>query len=150
MPRHACGRADPGPPPASCRICLTQCKKYLTFIMLRILDTSGPLGEPGESSRRSHGHQEKRAWTRLVVSAVVYAVYVAVILNRADGHQLTATPYAAALLWTAGAGVVATMVIDMSLGMANPGGSRLKDARDREIGRVGDYTGQSFVIIGAT
>jgi hypothetical protein len=34
--------------------------------------------------------------------------------------------------------------------MANPRGSRLKDARDREIGRVGDYTGQSFVIIGAT
>jgi len=38
----------------------------------------------------------------------------------------------------------------MSLGMANPRGSRLTDARDREIGRVGDYTGQSFVIIGAT
>jgi hypothetical protein len=31
-----------------------------------------------------------------------------------------------------------------------PPGSRLKDTRDREIGRVGDYTGQSFVIIGAT
>jgi len=73
-------------------------------------------------------HQEKRAWTMLVVSTVVYAVYVAVILNRAGGHQLTATPYAAALLWTAGAGVVATMVIDMSLGMANPGapGSRTR------------------------
>jgi hypothetical protein len=27
----------------------------------------------------------------LVVSAVVYAVYVAVILNRADGHELAAT-----------------------------------------------------------
>jgi hypothetical protein len=42
------------------------------------------------------------------------------------------------------------MVIDMPLGMMNPRGSRLRDARDREIGRVGDYTGQSFVIIGAT
>ena len=40
-------------------------------------------------------HREKRAWIMLVVSTVVYAVYVAVILNRADGHQLTATPYAA-------------------------------------------------------
>jgi hypothetical protein len=46
-------------------------------------------------------HQEKRAWIMLVVSAIAYAVYVAVILNRADGHQLTATPYVAALLWTA-------------------------------------------------
>jgi hypothetical protein len=35
--------------------------------------------------------QEKRAWIMLVVSAVVYAVYVAVILNRADGHELAAT-----------------------------------------------------------
>ena len=26
-------------------------------------------------------HQEKRAWTMLVVSAVVYAVYVAVVLG---------------------------------------------------------------------
>ena len=95
-------------------------------------------------------HQGKQAWTMLVVSTVVYAVYVAVILNRAGGHELAATPYAAALLWTAGAGVVATMVTGMSLGMANPRGSRLKDAGDREIGRVGDYTGQSFVIIGAT
>jgi hypothetical protein len=95
-------------------------------------------------------HQEKRAWIMLVVSAVAYAVYAAVILNRADGHELAATPYAAALLWTAGAGVVASMVIEMALGMVNPRASRLKDARDREIGRVGDYTGQSFVIIGAT
>ena len=82
-------------------------------------------------------HQEKRAWTMLVVSAVVYAVYVAVILNRAGGHQLTATPYAAALLWTAGAGVVATMVIDMSLGMANPRGSRLTDARTARSAGLG-------------
>ena len=31
----------------------------------------------------------------------------------------------------------------------NPRASRLKDERDRQIGRLGDYTGQSFVVIGA-
>jgi hypothetical protein len=95
-------------------------------------------------------HQEKRAWIMLVVSAVTYAVYVAVILNRADGHQLSATPYAATLLWTVGSAIVASIVIEIALGVVNPRASRLKDARDREIGRVGDYTGQIFVIIGAT
>jgi len=95
-------------------------------------------------------HQEKRAWIMLVVSAVTYAVYVTLILNRADGHQLTATPYAATLLWTVGSAIVASIVIEIALGVVNPRASRLKDARDCEIGRVGDYTGQIFVIIGAT
>ena len=95
-------------------------------------------------------HQEKRAWIMLVVSAVAYAVYVAVILNRADGHPLAATPYAATLLWTIGSAIVASIVIEIALGVVNPRGSRLTDARDREIGRVGDYTGLSFVVIGAT
>jgi hypothetical protein len=31
----------------------------------------------------------------------------------------------------------------------NPGASRLKDARDQQIGQLGDYVGSSFVVIGA-
>jgi hypothetical protein len=36
-----------------------------------------------------------------------------------------------------------------ALGVVNPRASRLKDARDRQIGQLGDYTGSSFVTIGA-
>ena len=94
-------------------------------------------------------HQEKRAWIMLVVSAIAYAVYAAVILSRAGGHPLARVPYAATLLWTAGAATAASIVAETALGVVNRGESRLKDERDRRIGALGDHVGSSFVVIGA-
>ena len=94
-------------------------------------------------------HQEKRAWIMLVVSAAAYAVYLAVILSRAGGHPLVRVPYAAALLWTVGAAIGASIVAETALGVVNRGDSRLKDERDRRIGALGDQVGSSFVVIGA-
>ena len=94
-------------------------------------------------------HQEKRAWIMLVVSAVAYAVYAAVILSRAGGHPLVRVPYAAALLWTAGAAIGASIAAETVLGTVNRGESRLKDERDRRIGSLGEQVGLSFVVIGA-
>lgn len=95
-------------------------------------------------------HQEKRAWIMLVVSTAAYGVYAGIILSRAGGQPLPRVPYAATLLWTVAASIVAQMAAEIALGVVNPRASRLKDDRDRQIGRLGDYTGQSFVIIGAT
>jgi hypothetical protein len=94
-------------------------------------------------------HQEKRAWIMLVVSAAAYATYAAVVLGRAGGHPLTRVPYAAALLWTVGAAIAASVVAETALGIVNRGESRLKDERDRLIGALGDRVGSSFVVIGA-
>jgi hypothetical protein len=94
-------------------------------------------------------HQEKRAWIMLVVSAAAYGVYAGIILGRAGGQPLPRVPYAATLLWTVGASILASIALESALGVVNPRASRLKDDRDRQIGRLGDYTGQSFVIIGA-
>jgi hypothetical protein len=94
-------------------------------------------------------HQEKRAWIMLVVSAVAYAAYAAVILSEAGGHPLARVPYAATLLWTVGAAIGASIAAETALGVVNPRASRLKDARDRQIGQLGDYVGSSFVAIGA-
>ncbi|WP_245656071.1 hypothetical protein [Microtetraspora fusca] len=94
-------------------------------------------------------HEEKRAWIRLVVAVLSYAAYVGVILNRAGGGPVPAVPYAAALLWSVGGSITASIVAEIGMAIVNPGASRAKDVRDREIGRLGDYTGQSFVIIGA-
>jgi hypothetical protein len=94
-------------------------------------------------------HQEKRAWIMLVVSAVAYAVYAAVILSRAGGHPLVRVPYAAALLWTVGAAIGASIVAETVLGTVNRRDPRLKDERDRRIGSLGDQVGSSFVVIGA-
>jgi hypothetical protein len=94
-------------------------------------------------------HQEKRAWIMLAVSAVAYVVYAVTVLSGADGHPLARAPYAAALLWTVGAAILTSIAAETALGVVNPRASRLKDARDRQIGQLGDYTGSSFVIIGA-
>jgi hypothetical protein len=92
-------------------------------------------------------HEEKRAWIRLVVSVIAYAVYAGIVLSRVDGRPLADVPYATTLLWVVVAGIVASIVAEIALGVLNP--SRTKDVRDREIGRLGDFTGQSFVVIGA-
>lgn len=93
--------------------------------------------------------EERRAWIRLVVCAAAYGGYVAVVLAQADGRRLIHVPYAAALLWSVGAAIVAAVVMETAVAAANPRLSRVKDVRDREIGRLGDYVGQSFVVIGA-
>jgi hypothetical protein len=85
----------------------------------------------------------------LVVAVVAYTAYVITILSRANGGPLPDVTYAATLLWTIGAAIVASIVAEIVIGIANPTASRHKDVRDREIGRLGEYTGQSFVIIGA-
>ena len=95
-------------------------------------------------------HEEKRAWIMLVVNAAAYGIYASIILSRADGRALIAVPYAGVLLLTIVVAIVTTIVLDIVSGMLNRRQSRLKDVRDREIGRLGDRVGQAFVIIGAT
>jgi hypothetical protein len=93
--------------------------------------------------------EEKRAWIRLVTAIAAYGGYVAVELDRASGRRLAGVPYAAALLWSVGAAIVAAIAAEVVFGVVSPKASRVKDVRDREIGRLGDYIGQSFVVIGA-
>ncbi|MFJ2033556.1 hypothetical protein [Streptosporangium sp. NPDC087985] len=94
-------------------------------------------------------HREKRAWIMLVVAVVAYAVYVTIVVSRAGGRQLTEVPYAGVLLWTVGASIMANIVAEMAIGMVSPKASRVADARDRQIGQLGDHVGQSFLVIGA-
>lgn len=94
-------------------------------------------------------HQEKRAWIMLVVAVAAYAAYAAIVLSQAGGQPLPRTSYAAVLLWTVGAAIGASIAAETALGVVNPRASRLKDARDRQIGQLGDHVGSSFVVIGA-
>lgn len=94
-------------------------------------------------------HEEKRAWIRLVVAVLAYTAYVIIVLGRVDGGPLPDVPYAAVLLWSVGAAIVANIVVEVAVSAATPRASRESDDRDREIGRLGDHVGQSFVVIGA-
>jgi hypothetical protein len=98
------------------------------------------------------GVEEKQAWSMAVVSTVSYAIYLVIILSRAGDGPLTSVSYVAPLLWTLGAAIVIEIVFNIVLNIAAsisaPEGSKLKDQRDMEIARFGDYIGLSFVVIG--
>lgn len=95
--------------------------------------------------------QERRAWIRLVTALGAYGAYAAVVLSGAGERPLAQASYAAALLWSVGGSIAAAVVAEAITGPGRRGGasSRVTDVRDREIGRLGDYVGQSFVVIGA-
>lgn len=92
-------------------------------------------------------YEEKRAWIMLVVSVAAYAVYAAVTLGRAGPVPLADVPYAATLLWTIGAAIAASIVLTIVVGAASSDRAKT-DARDREISRLSDHIGQSFVVVG--
>ncbi len=94
-------------------------------------------------------HEEKQAWIMAVVTVVTYAVYVTVILGRAGSTPLADVPYAATLLWSIGAAIVAAIVLSIVVAIAAPKEAGKKDQRDREITRFGDHVGNSFVVIGS-
>lgn len=92
--------------------------------------------------------EEKRAWAMAVIAVVGYAAYVVLVLSRADGRPLTEVPYVGAALWTIGLGIVVGIVSGIVAGIASREEGLQVDERDREIGRFGEYVGQSFVVIG--
>jgi hypothetical protein len=92
--------------------------------------------------------QEKRAWIMVVVSAAAYTTYVVIVLGRARGTSLVDVPYAGTLVWTVIASIVVSIVLNILVGISTPRGEDKKDQRDREIGRFGEYVGQSFLVIG--
>ncbi|MEU9375360.1 hypothetical protein AB0D94_16500 [Streptomyces sp. NPDC048255] len=92
--------------------------------------------------------EEKRAWIMLVVAIASYATYLGVVLGRPAGVPLAEAPYVAALLWTVGASIAASIVLHILVTAFSPEGETTKDQRDREIHRFGEYIGQSFVVVG--
>ncbi|GAA2634161.1 MULTISPECIES: hypothetical protein [Streptomyces] len=93
--------------------------------------------------------EEKRAWIMIVVTVVSYGAYLAVILGGSGKGPLAEQPYAAALLWTVGAAIVASIALHITVALLSPEEGRVKDQRDREIHQFGEHIGQSFVAIGA-
>ncbi|GIF72362.1 hypothetical protein [Asanoa siamensis] len=93
--------------------------------------------------------EQRRAWIRLVVAVLGYAVYLVVVLGRAAGEPLASVSYGGPLLWTVGGAIAAAILAEIAFAVANPRASQLKDDRDREIGRLGDQAGHPFVVIGA-
>ncbi|MET9466455.1 hypothetical protein ABZY44_16940 [Streptomyces sp. NPDC006544] len=93
--------------------------------------------------------QEKRAWIMAVVSVAGYAVYLALVLGRAGDAPTAQVAYVAPLLWTVGGAIAASILLNVAVAAAVPAEAGVRDQRDKEIGRLGDLAGQSFLVIGA-
>ncbi|MFI1650969.1 hypothetical protein ACH4XT_29065 [Streptomyces avidinii] len=93
--------------------------------------------------------EEKRAWIMIVVTVLAYGAYLTVVLGRSGSGLLAEQPYAAALLWSVGAAIVASIALHIIVSLISPEDGKAKDQRDREIHRFGEHIGQSFVAIGA-
>ena len=92
-------------------------------------------------------YEEKGSWVYLVTSAGGYAVYLAIMLGRVLSTPVDRVPYAAVMLWTAGASMVASTA-GRTL-VTRPGDSRRADVRDKEIYRFGEYASRWFLVAGA-
>ncbi|MER6002374.1 hypothetical protein ABT120_27640 [Nonomuraea angiospora] len=92
--------------------------------------------------------EERRAWIMAVVSVCAYGTYIAIILGRAGGTSIAEVPYAATLLWSIGGAIAATIVLDIALSAVFRRGAGMKDRRDREIWRYGQYAGQWCLVLG--
>ena len=94
-------------------------------------------------------YEEKRTWVYLVTSAGAYLGYLAIVLGRVASTPVGQVPYAAVLLWTGVASIVANMAGRMLVEMARPSDSRQADVRDKEIYRFGEYASRWFLVAGA-
>ncbi|MEU8261989.1 hypothetical protein AB0C02_15365 [Micromonospora sp. NPDC048999] len=92
--------------------------------------------------------EEKRSWIMGLVAIAAYAAYVVIVLGRADGDPLAEVSYAGPLLATVGGSIVASIALNIVVSILSAEGANEKDQRDREIHRLGDHIGQSFLVIG--
>ncbi|MFE9204393.1 hypothetical protein [Micromonospora sp. NPDC007230] len=92
--------------------------------------------------------EEKRAWIMGLVAVAAYAAYVVIVLGRAGGDPLADVSYAGPLLATVAGSIVASIALHIVVSTVSPEGANEKDQRDREIHRLGDHIGQSFLIVG--
>ena len=94
-------------------------------------------------------NEEKRAWIMAVVAIIGYAIYLALVLGGAAGAPLVQASYVPAMLWTIGGAIVVGIVLNIAAAIIAPADAGKKDQRDKEINRLGEHIGQSFVILGA-
>ncbi|WP_231384257.1 hypothetical protein [Cellulomonas sp. URHD0024] len=99
--------------------------------------------EPGDGMTFT----ERNVWVFAIVSLVAFLAYVGVIVSRAQDVPIEGVDYIAPMLWSIGLAIVASIVGTIVVSIIwRDGGT--KDQRDKEIDRIGEYTGQSFLVMG--
>ena len=94
-------------------------------------------------------YEEKGVWVFLTVSITGYVVYLALVLPQLlRGTPADEIDYVPAVLWTIGGAIVASIIARIIIEIIVPSESYKSDVRDKEIDRLGERVGNSFVVIG--
>jgi len=94
-------------------------------------------------------YEEKGTWLYLLVSAVGYGVYLAVVLPRLAEASVARVDYVAPMIWTIVGAIVVSIVLRIMLEIVWPSEEHRGDQRDRDIARAGDRVGYAFVVAGS-
>jgi hypothetical protein len=95
-------------------------------------------------------YEEKGTWVYLVVAVVGSTVYLALVLPQLlGGTPADEIEYVPTMLWVIGGAIVASIIGRILVEILSPSESTRGDIRDKEIDRLGERVGSSFVVIGA-
>lgn len=96
-------------------------------------------------------YEERNVWAGLIVSVVVIPAYIVIVLQQAASRPVDAIDWFPPMLWTIGAGIVATILVSVVWGIVagrgDPDGVGRSDIRDRDISRMGTRVEQSFLVL---
>jgi hypothetical protein len=85
--------------------------------------------------------EEKRTWISALVAVVVPVAYLATILSRVPGTDVSRIAYVGPMITSIGVGIGAAIVLSIVAAMIWPKEADRVDERDREINRRGEYVG---------
>ena len=94
-------------------------------------------------------YEEKGVWVFLVIAVAGYGVYLGLVLPQlAAAASVDEVDWVVPMLWTIGGAIVAAIVGRILVEIVSPSDSTRGDVRDKEIDRLGERVGNSFIVIG--
>lgn len=94
-------------------------------------------------------YEEKGTWVFLTIAVTGYAVYLFLVLPQfSAGTPVDEIDWVTPMLWTIGGAIVAGIIGRILVEIVSPSESTKGDIRDKEIDRLGERVGNSFVVIG--
>ena len=94
-------------------------------------------------------YEEKGTWVFLAIAVTGYAVYLFLVLPQfLAGEPVSDIDWVTPMLWTIGGAIVAGIVGRILVEIVSPSESTKGDIRDKEIDRLGERVGNSFIVIG--
>jgi hypothetical protein len=94
-------------------------------------------------------YEEKGVWVYILVVLGTYGTYAGIVLSQLGSTPITEIDYAAPLLWSIGASIVASIILRIIVEILSPSGKQRADSRDKEINRRGELIGMWGLVAGA-